>query len=57
VLGGRDVFEWTFRIDAELKVDIFLTAGGDGFAVLGEGGNLERSIEVARQVAASIRPL
>ncbi len=56
-LGGREAFEWAFALDGERKVDIFLNAGGDGFAVLGEGGqDFEVVLAQTRRVAASIQP-
>jgi serine/threonine protein kinase len=55
-LGGRDAFEWTFQIGSDRKIDIFLTAGGDGFAVLGKGPDFESVIGQARHVAGSIQP-
>jgi serine/threonine protein kinase len=55
-LNGQDAFEWTFQIGSERKIDIFLTAGGDGFAVLGKGSDFESVIGIARHVAGSIQP-
>ncbi len=55
-LNGRDAFEWTFQIGSERKIDIFMTAGGDGFAVLGKGPDFQSVIGVARHVAGSIQP-
>jgi tRNA A-37 threonylcarbamoyl transferase component Bud32 len=55
-VGGRPAVEWTFEIDDERKIDIFLTAGGDGYAVLGEGADFQTVIGITRDVAASIQP-
>jgi tRNA A-37 threonylcarbamoyl transferase component Bud32 len=55
-INGADAFEWTFKIGSTRKIDIFLTAGGDGYAVLGEGADFEAVIGHARDVAASIQP-
>jgi hypothetical protein len=55
-LNGRDAFEWTFQVGSERKIDIFLTAGGDGFAVLGKGPDFQSVIGVTRHVAGSIQP-
>jgi hypothetical protein len=55
-LGDREAFEWTFQLGSERKIDIFLTAGGDGYAVLGTGADFDSVVEVTRHVAASIQP-
>jgi tRNA A-37 threonylcarbamoyl transferase component Bud32 len=55
-INGADAFEWTFELGSTRKIDIFLTAGGDGYAVLGEGADFEKVIGYARDVAASIQP-
>jgi serine/threonine protein kinase len=54
-LNGRDAFEWTFQIGSERRIDIFMTAGGHGFAVLGKGSDFASVIGVARHVAGSIQ--
>jgi predicted Ser/Thr protein kinase len=55
-VNGRDAFEWVFELGADRRVDIFLAAGGDGYAVLGKGSDFDRVLEVARRVAGSIEP-
>jgi hypothetical protein len=55
-IAGRPAVEWTFKVGSERKIDIFLTAGGDGFAVLGTGADFATVIGIARDVAASIQP-
>jgi hypothetical protein len=55
-IAGRPAVEWTFKVGSERKIDIFLTAGGDGYAVLGEGADFATVIGIARNVAASIQP-
>ena len=56
-VSGRPAFEWTFEIDSQRKIDIFLNIGGDGYAILGEGADFDEVLTVARQVAQSIEPL
>ena len=56
-VGGREAYEWTFSIDGERKVDIFVNAGGEGFAVLGAGdGDFSALLADARGIAESIQP-
>jgi hypothetical protein len=55
-LNGNDAFEWTFQEGSTRKIDIFLVAGGDGYAVLGKGSPFDSVIGMTRHVAGSITP-
>ncbi len=55
-INGNPAFEWTFKIGSARNIDIFLTAGGDAYAVLGEGSDFATVVGYTRDVAGSITP-
>jgi hypothetical protein len=56
-LAGRPAFVWQFLITAQTDgafIDIFQNAGGNGFAVLGQGPSEQAIAPVALAAAASL---
>jgi hypothetical protein len=56
-IGGRSAFAWIFREGDTQKVDYFVNAGGDGYAVLGTSDvrDFRVVLPAARRVAESLR--
>jgi len=55
-LQGGPGFEWIFTDGAASKVVYYLTTGGDGYAVLGSGGDFDDALDASRLVAEAIEP-
>ena len=54
-LQGGAGFEWVFTNGTASKVVYYLTAGGDGYAVLGSGEDFDDALDSARLVAETIK--
>lgn len=57
-LGRHRGFEWIFEqgLLPQRRVDYFLRMGGDGYAVLGAGGEPRDLQRITARIAASVRP-